>query len=82
MLVDVDVVRIQPDLQLRRRRRAREPRLDPNRQQRDRQLRVDAGDHGHDGAGLGGSRSVPRMPRRNGYCRRIHAIDELLPCQS
>jgi len=22
------------------------------------------------------------MPRRNGYCNRIHAIDELLPCQS
>ncbi len=22
------------------------------------------------------------MPRRNGYCKRIQAIDELLPCQS
>ena len=34
------------------------------------------------GGGLGGSRSVPRMPRRNGYCKRIQATDELLPCQS
>ena len=25
---------------------------------------------------------MPRMPRRNGYCNRIQAIDELLPCQS
>jgi hypothetical protein len=31
--------------------------------------------------GLGGRRSVPRTPRRNGYCNRIHATDELLLCQ-
>ena len=30
------------------------------------------------GVAAGGSRSIARMPRRNGYCSRIHAIDELL----
>src|SRR5262249_58463069 len=82
VLVDVNVIRIQPDLQLRQRGRTREPRLDPNGQQRDREQRVDAWDHAHDGTGFGGSRSMARMPRRNGYCNRIQATDELLPCQS